>query len=148
MNIGQVVTRTAITVSPTAPLSEAAELMCDRHVGALVVTETSLDEPAIVGMITDRDIVKAQLERTADLSRLRVGEVMHRDPLVLREEEPISAAIHKMKEHGVRRAPIISSSGALAGVVSTDDLLSQVAEEISVLAYLVSHQPTREMPDS
>jgi CBS domain-containing protein len=145
MNISQVLTRRAITVSPAAPLSEAAELMCERHVGAIVVTETRMDEPVVVGVITDRDIVQAQLERSADLSRLRVGDVMHRDPLVLREDEPVSAAIRKMKEHGVRRAPVISSSGALTGVVSTDDLLAQVAEELSVLAYLVSHQPGREM---
>jgi CBS domain-containing protein len=146
MNIGQIVARRAITVSPAAPLSEAAELMCDRHVGAIVVTQTPMGEAVVIGMITDRDIVQAQLERTADLSRLRVGDVMHRDPLILREGEPISAAIRKMKEHGVRRAPVIGSSGALTGVVSTDDLLAQVAEELSTLAYLVSHQPRREMP--
>jgi CBS domain-containing protein len=144
MNVGEACTRGALTVSPSAPLSDVAEIMCDRHVGAVVVTEAPLDKPVVVGIITDRDIVRAQLEHTADLSRLRTGEVMTRDPLVLNEQESIASAIGRLQARGVRRAPVINASGMLVGLVSTDDLLLQVSDELANLAQLVSNQPRRE----
>lgn len=144
MNVGQIATKPVVTVAPAAPLQRAAELMCDRHVGSVVVTESLRDAPVVVGMITDRDVVRAQLERTADLSRLCVADVMRRDPLVLREQDPIAQAIRELQARGVRRAPVISASGTLTGVVSADDLIAQVAQELATLAQLLSQQQRRE----
>jgi len=144
MNAGQVCTKGAVSVSASAPLSEVAQLMCDRHVGAVVVTVTPSDRPVVAGIITDRDIVRAQLERTADLSRLSAGDIMTRDPLVLNEQESIGKAVQRLRQRGVRRAPVINNSGALIGVISTDDLLAQVSEELLALAHLVEEQPKHE----
>ena len=66
MNIGTLCSRHPITTSTGAPLSEVARLMREAHVGAVVVTEDGLDHPRVVGIITDRDIVRSQLGRTAD----------------------------------------------------------------------------------
>ena len=71
MNVGQIHSRTLITVPASAPLSQAAQLMHDHHIGAVVVVKAPLDQPVAVGVITDRDIVRAQLERTSDLTRIR-----------------------------------------------------------------------------
>jgi len=128
-------------VSPSAPLGAAAQIMCDWHVGTVIVTEALLDKPVVVGVLTDRDIVRAQLQHAADLSRLRAGDVMTRDPLVLNEQESIAGAIDRLRARGVRRAPVISATGMLVGVLSVDDLLVQVAAELRNLALLVSNQP-------
>src|SRR5690349_11456759 len=87
MKIGQVCTRDAVSVSASAPLIEAAQLMCQNQVGAAVVVVAPGERPTVIGIITDRDIVRVQLERVADLSRVRVADVMTRDPLVLNEDE-------------------------------------------------------------
>ena len=144
MNVGHACTRGAVTVPLSAPLAEVAQIMCDQHVGAVVVTEAPLDRPVVVGIITDRDIVRAQLQHAADLSRLRTGDVMTRDPLVLNEQESIGGAIDRLRARGVRRAPVISTSGMLIGVVSIDDLLVQVSQQLQNLALLVSYQQSRE----
>ena len=76
-----------VTVAVGAPISDVALLMRDRHVGAVIVTEGGPERFRAIGMITDRDIIRAQFERTADMSRLSAGQVMTRNPLVIGEEE-------------------------------------------------------------
>lgn len=143
MNVGQLCSKPALTVPPSAPLSEVASLMRDHQVGAIVVTKAPLDQPVPTGIITDRDIVHAQLDRTADLGRMSAGEVMTRDPLVLNAEEPVAEAIGRMRQRGVRRAPVVDQSGSLVGLVSTDDLIAQVAQEMIDIAHLVTRRSQR-----
>jgi CBS domain-containing protein len=144
MTIGNVCTKGAVTVSPSAPLSEAAQLMCSKYVGTLVVTSSSGDKPVVTGVITDRDIVRAQLHRTSDLSRLSVAEIMTPHPLVLREQESVQDAINQLQARGVRRAPVVDASGVLVGLVSTDDLLAEVSDELVNLVRLIAQQSAKE----
>jgi CBS domain-containing protein len=144
MKIGDICTRNAVTVSPAATLAEVARLMRDRNVGAVIVTKAPLDQPVAVGIITDRDIACTQLDRHSDLNSLSAGEAMTRNPLVVNEEESLSAAIGRMRERGVRRAPVVSMHGALVGLISTDDLLPIVARELVQLARVASLQPRQE----
>src|SRR5579875_60686 len=113
MLVGTLCSRRPVAVSTGASLADVACLMRDQHVGAVVVTESGPWGPRVVGMITDRDIVRAQLERTADLSRLSAGEVMTRKPLVIGEEESVDGAIAHLRARGIRRAPVVSLNGAL-----------------------------------
>ena len=76
MKVGDLCNRTAITASASAQVSGAARLMYEKRVGAVVATTGRADRPIAVGILTDRDIVCAQLDRTADLSQLRLGDIM------------------------------------------------------------------------
>ena len=144
MNVGQICSRNVVSVPASASLDDAAKLMLDHHVGAVVVTKAPIDQPVPAGIITDRDIVRAQLERTSDLTRTCVRDVMTPDPLVLNEEDAIEDAIRKMRARGVRRAPVVTSHGLLAGVVSTDDLIAHLAAELAGLARVLEQQPRHE----
>lgn len=144
MNIGTLCSHYLITTSTGAPLSEVARLMRESHVGAVVVTDGGIDHPRVVGIITDRDIVRSQLGRTADLSSLSAGEVMTRDPLVFPEEESIDGAIAHLRARGVRRAPVVRADGAPVGLISVDDLLRHLAGKLSGLAGIVAWQVRRE----
>jgi CBS domain-containing protein len=66
------------------------------------------------------------------------------DPLVLSEDDAVEEALGRMRARGVRRAPVTTAHGLLAGMVSTDDLISQLARELSALAHLLDLQPIRE----
>jgi CBS domain-containing protein len=140
MNIGEIYSRGLISVTCSAPLSEAARLMRDHHVGAVVVVATPSERPVAVGIITDRDIVSAQLDVAADLSSLRSADVMTPDPLVLCESDSVTDAIERLRVRGVRRAPVVTVHGTLVGLVSTDDLISQVARNLGTLARLLERQ--------
>ena len=114
--------------------------MREAHVGAVVVTEGDIGRARVAGIITDRDIVRAQLGRTADLSSLSAGETMTRDPLVLLEEESIDGAIAHLRARRVRRAPVVRPDGTPVGMVSVDDLLRHLAGKLSGLAGIVARQ--------
>jgi len=144
MTVGQLCTRRVIVVSTSATLTEVAQLMSDEHVGAIVVTAARGSHPCVAGIITDRDIVRAQLERTADLSRLSAGETMTPNPLALDERESVEGAIAHLRARGVRRAPVVAADGRPIGLLSVDDLLVHLATTLIGAAAIVAQQPRAE----
>lgn len=141
MNVGTICSRDLVSVEASTPLVEVARLMFSHHVGAVVVTKAPMDRPVPVGMITDRDITRVQLAGAADLSQISAELVMTHDPLVLEESLPLEEAIGRMRSRGVRRAPVVSTDGALIGLVSSDDLIAHVARELAGLSRLLDLQP-------
>jgi CBS domain-containing protein len=144
MNIGRLCNREVVVVHPHEPLSSAAREMCERHVGMVVIVSDQPEGRLPVGVLTDRDIVRAQLGQASDLFCLSVAQVMTERPLALGENEAMTDAIERMRARGVRRAPVVNARGLLIGVVSIDDLLTAIAEELSGLARLVAAQQQRE----
>jgi CBS domain-containing protein len=144
MTIGKLASKQVVSVAPSAPLSDVAKLLTQHHVGAVVVVKRPAERPEPIGIITDRDVVRALSGRAADLHSLTAEEVMSRGPLELPEGESVMEGIRRLRARGVRRAPVIDESGALVGVVSVDDLLFEVARELASLADLIKRQPLAE----
>lgn len=144
MKVGEMCSRGVVSVFESASLRDVAALMKERHVGAVVVVTKSAAASQPVGIITDRDIVRAQLQHVADLSRLRVADVMTKPPVTLRNEDELADAIETLKAHSVRRAPVVNARGELVGFLSTDDLIAEVARQVTTLARLLERQPAEE----
>ena len=144
MKVTDLCRREVVTISAAAPVVEAARLMCSQRVGAVIVTTSPADRAIAVGVLTDRDIVCAQLAGARDLGQLRVADVMAADPLVLNAEDPIDEAIRRMRARGVRRAPVAGPGGVLTGVISFDDLLAHISGKLAALARLTGRQARRE----
>ncbi len=140
MDVGSVCSRQIVSVAVDAPLSEVARLMYERRCGAVIVTQSPADEPVVVGILTDRDLVRAQLSHVADFSQLNAADTMTRDPLVVNERDDIAEALRRLRAGRVRRAPVIAANGRLVGVISTDDLLRQIARDLNALAAIVAQQ--------
>ena len=143
MKISELCSRNVISIPASASVVEAARLMCEHSVGAVIVTAAPADRPIPVGILTDRDIVCAQLDRTVDLAHMRTADVMAADPLVLNEEDPVDEAIRRMRARAVRRAPVIGRSGELTGVISFDDLLAHLAASLARLAQITDQARRR-----
>lgn len=144
MNVGQMCSRGVIYVSESASLQDVAILMRDRHVGAVVVVTCPPEAPVPVGIITDRDIVRAQIEHASDLARLRAADAMTKDLLTLRVDQQLDDAIESMRARGVRRAPVLTAQGALFGFLATDDLIAETVRQLGTLAQLFQRQPVAE----
>lgn len=144
MNVRDVCSRNLASVPVSASLSEVAMLMRDRRVGAVVVLKGPVSDPVAAGIVTDRDIVRAQLERASDLSSICVADVMTADPLIVCEDDAVDDVIERMREFRVRRAPVVTTRGTVCGLISTDDLVSEIARELAGLARLVERQPKLE----
>lgn len=144
MMIGEVCSREVYHVRRNEPLAEAVREMRAHHVGAMIVSEPRGDGFIPVGIVTDRDVVCGQLARGADLFCLTVEDVMTPDPVTIPEECGIEEGLRTMSRTGVRRAPVVNEAGELVGLVSLDDLLPVVAQEVNLLAQLIGKQASRE----
>ena len=147
MNAGSVCTRGVVTVAPMDDLVAAAHVMREKHVGYLVVSEVcgpARKERRVVGVLTDRDIVVAVLAQEVDAHTLKVGDVMTRNPLLIEEGQSIEAVLCHMREAGVRRVPVVDRSGELSGVLSIDDVLEMLAEQLINIAGSIRNEQRME----
>jgi CBS domain-containing protein len=143
MNIGDIRSARVVVTYPDQALAEAARSMRESHVGALVVVEADDSQRQPQGILTDRDIVRGQLRKGADLYCLTVGDVMSQDPLCLRTDMSLGEGLEAMNLRAVRRAPVVDRAGSLVGIVTLDDLLPAIAAELRSLAQLMGTQAHR-----
>ena len=145
MRAGEFCTREVTVVGRESTVVEAARLMRDYHVGDLVVIEERDGERVPVGILTDRDIVVEVIAEEADfLPSLTVGDIMSMDLMTAREDESLSDVLKSMCSHGVRRIPVVNDRGGLEGILSVDDLIEQVCEELTDITRLIAWQQKRE----
>ncbi len=143
MKIAEICSSPAFVAYPEQALATAAREMRARDIGALVVVAPGDPRQHPLGILTDRDIVRGQVHQSADLRCLTVGDAMTHHPLCIRAESELTEAIATLASRGVRRAPVIDGSGALVGVVTLDDLLPAIAQQLMELAETAMPQPRR-----
>lgn len=146
MAIGEICSREVVICSRPTSVQAAAELMRRHHVGALVVVDEQSDGRRIpVGIVTDRDIAVGVVAKGLSPDGIDVGEVMLPELVVGRESDGVSETLARMRAHGVRRLPIVDAQGILIGIVTADDLLDLLAEEMTALAHLISQEQRHEL---
>ena len=138
MTAGELCSRTVVFAERDMGLVEAARLMRDHHVGALVVVDQANGKRVPVGVLTDRDIAVAVVAKEVDARTLRVGEVMSGEPITVREQDSVLDALRLMRERGVRRVPVTDAQGALVGILAADDVLEVVADQLGDLARAIA----------
>ena len=95
-------------------------------------------------MLTDRDIAVGIVAKGLDPGGLRVEEVMTPEVASVRERDGVAETMELMRAKGVRRLPVVDERGALVGIVTADDFIDLLAEEISALARMISREQRRE----
>ncbi len=130
MPIEDLIQREVETLGPEATCIEAATLMRDEEIGAIVVEEDGRP----LGIITDRDLVARVVASGLDPQKTQIREAMSEEPIFLEEDRSIGNATRMMGEYGIRRLIVVDDDGELEGVVSLDDLLQMFADEFQALA--------------
>jgi CBS domain-containing protein len=133
--LGKICTKPVVTASAQMTVDEAARAMRIKDVGALVVVNAGRRP---VGMLTDRDIAVEVVARGTDPDSVRVGDIMRKKPLTIREDLGIFDAARTFAKSGVRRLPVVSKSGLLVGVIAVDDLIMLLGNELGHLAGALS----------
>jgi len=111
--------RTAVLVGAGDTVAEAVRLMNEHRIGCVVV----VDREALIGIFTDRDVVRRVLPGGTPLERAVVGDFMTRDPGVLSPEDPIAFALNRMSFGGYRHVPLVDAAGHPVAVVSVRDIV-------------------------
>ncbi len=137
MTIGELCTRDTFIIGQDDNIVEAAKLMRVFNVGDLIVVDPSSDGNTPIGIVTDRDIVISVVADNADPQSVTVAEIMSKELVTGSEEDDLYSSIAKMRQHGIRRLPVVNKEGYLSGILSVDDILEFLGEEVNALIGLV-----------
>jgi signal-transduction protein with cAMP-binding, CBS, and nucleotidyltransferase domain len=115
--VEEIMTHDPRTVDADDPVIEAARQMRDGDVGDVIVTR----DGQVNGIVTDRDIVIRAVAEGRDPQSTPVGEVCTGDVRSLQPSQSVDEAIQTMREHDIRRLPVVDG-GRPVGIVSLGDL--------------------------
>jgi CBS domain-containing protein len=119
---------------------EVAQAMVDRNIGAVPIVH----DDVLVGIFSERDLMKRVVVEGLDSRNTRVFEVMTEDPLTVRPDEDVETCMLLMRRHGFRHLPICDGT-RLCGLVSLRDLmlhdLSEKDEEVRMMRAYIQATP-------
>jgi CBS domain-containing protein len=120
MDVRELMRSPVATVYEDDTLACVAKIMRDRAVGCVPVIDT---DGRLTGIITDRDIALTAYDVGEALWRLRVAEWMHRPVHTCRAGDGVDVAARMMRQHRVRRLPVVDDAGRPIAMLSLDDLV-------------------------
>jgi CBS domain-containing protein len=140
MRISDILRTKGNTVSTIRPDSTVRQLLADLaqyNFGALIVSE---DGTTIVGIVSERDVVRQLHERGAELLDASISEIMTADVRTCTPQEHVADLRSTMTDHRIRHVPVVDENGALVGLVSIGDVVkSSIAELETEREHLVGY---------
>jgi CBS domain-containing protein len=140
MGIGEICNRHAVIIGKSDSIYSAAILMRDRHVHYVVVVESNDGNNIPVGAVTDRDIVVNMIAKKVDLNAVVIGEVMNSQLLLANEQDDVMTTLKRMRNKRIRYTPVVNADSALIGVLSIDDILDRLTEQLNDIDYIISRE--------
>lgn len=137
MSAGQYCNREVVIIEKTESVRKAVDLMRAQHVGDVIVVDKSNGATRPVGILTDRDVVIEILAKDVDLEAVNVGDVMSHDLQTVDEDVKLLDATKVMRTKGIRRLPVVDARGALVGILTADDVIGLIAEQLTDLVGLI-----------
>jgi CBS domain-containing protein len=145
MRARDICTYKVITMPMDGTLIEAARLMREHHIGAVVVTELRGGLIVPAGIITDRDLVVGVLaDGPETLPKLLARDIVRGEPVTAPADSEAIDVLRTMRENGIRRVPLVGQRGELVGIVSYDDLVALLADEVCALSELFTKERANE----
>ncbi|MFF3518812.1 CBS domain-containing protein [Streptomyces sp. NPDC004393] len=116
-HVRDIMTSAPVTVEPQASVANVARLMRDQNIGAVLVTE----KDHLRGLVSDRDLVVRALAQGMDPEQTTVADACSDDVFTISPDDDLDRAIELMREHSVRRLPVVEGDH-LVGIVSLGDM--------------------------
>jgi CBS domain-containing protein len=134
MKISELALREPVVIGCDATVADTAALMASSGVGSVIV----LDGQTPVGIVTDRDIVTRGVARSYPADG-RIDGLMSMGLIAVDAEHDLADLVHAFRDHAIRRIPIIDHDRVI-GVVSLDDIVVHVTDELSTVAKVLAGQ--------
>ena len=115
-----------VTVSPETTVLEALKIMAEKNIGSVVVTQNG----NYLGIVTERDILRALASGKDDLQHLQVSEIMTTKVVTGRINSHVPDIMGLMTEHRIRHLPIVEE-GRLVGLISIGDVVKAQHDEVT-----------------
>lgn len=117
--------RTVESTRRDATVRAAVDHMNAKRIGALVV----IDEGAIAGIFTERDVLARVVARGLDPATTRIADVMTREPVTIGLHTTVNDALVVITERRCRHLPVVDGAGRLVGLISIGDLTSWIVRD-------------------
>ena len=114
------------TIPPTATVRDLLGLLAEQRIGAAVVTS----DDAIVGIVSERDVVRRLADDAGGLLDRQVAEIMTVDVVTCSKETSVEDLARTMTERRIRHVPVVDADGALVGIVSIGDVVKSRISEL------------------
>lgn len=134
MSLQKFCERPVVTISPEQTIVEACLLLREKNVGCLVAVE----EGKLRGILTDRDIALKVSGEKKDPQRTKVREVMTANPARITVHKTLHDLTALMHSHHVRRVPVVDGGDKVLGMITLDDLLMLLGQEMADIGQGVS----------
>lgn len=116
--VHEIMTAAPVAVGTLTAVPEAARRMRDDDIGAVLVT----DDNELRGLVTDRDLVLRVLAAGRDPGSTTVADACSQELVSVGPRERVDHAVELMREHALRRLPVVDEGGGVLGVVSLGDV--------------------------
>jgi len=145
LNVGTICSRDVDLADAEESVREAARRMTARSVGTLVVLDAGRRP---YGILTDRDLATRVLGEDRDPAATRVRDVLSTPVHTLGESATLDEAVRRMRHERCRRLAVVSAGGELVGIVSLDDVLTILADELRWVATLLESEAPHRLEES
>ena len=145
MSLSEICNREMIIMQRNETALEAAKLMRKHHVGDVMVVDDNNGKRIPVGIVTDRDIIIEIIATELDPAVMTVEDIMGKELFTVKETADLFWAIQYMRSKTVRRLPVVNEDGGLVGILTLDDVLALLSEELLDLAKLVGYERKKEI---
>ena len=115
------------TIDPEASIRRAADWLCVRNIGALVVTSGQV----VIGLISEREIVRAFSHYGETTASMPVKEIMQYGVITVSPDESVNRVMKLMTQHRVRHMPVLRD-GKLVGIISIGDVVKHRLEDLEL----------------
>lgn len=115
-----------LTVPPDAPISQLLAVLAERNVGAAVVCA----DDRLVGIVSERDVVRHLHQRGAELLTAPVGDIMTTVVATCRPGDDIQTLSRTMTERRIRHIPVVDDQDRLAGIISIGDVVKSRIDQL------------------
>ena len=133
-----------ITATPGESVGAAAQRLAEHRIGALLVVEGG----KLVGIFTERDVVKRVVAEGLDPAATTVGEVCSTDVATVSEDADPATCARLIRDRGFRHLPVVDGGGRPVGILSARDFLEHIADELEgLLERSYGRQRTEELAD-
>lgn len=125
-----------VRISPETNITEACQLMEQNNIGCLVAER----EGKLCGIVTDRDIALRVTGARRDPDKTKVKDIMTPDPIRISVDKDLHHLTAMMHAYHVRRVPIVNGFDTTVGIVTLDDLIAQLGEEMSEIGKAIAEE--------
>ena len=117
--VGDMMTENPVVVSKETTLQQAAKIMKDNKVGALLVGE----EDVLFGIITEQDVVRKAIINAKPSDKTKVFDIMETSLITITPDKDIFEALKNMGENNIRHLPVVNKKGKFIGLITGKDIL-------------------------